>query len=111
MESQTPAQANLDRVVRHIAKFRSRPAVRLLDVLYGPSAKYIRMEVAAMLHGIRKVRSSDKTAQFGNIRAALVAAAGAAGDCIAAVDADFEAKAAVILTAQAALVAVPAAAD
>ena len=65
---------------------------KLLDNIYGPAAANIRASVASALHG-RTLTKSAKEAQYGRLRLCLIEAVGAAGDCIAAVDADFEAKA------------------
>lgn len=81
--------ASIEDVVHHIAKFRSRQSVRILDVIYGPRAKALRTQVAAMMLD-RKVTGSDKEAQYGNLRKALLGAAGVIGNCIALEDAAFE---------------------
>lgn len=88
------------RIIRHIAAFRgNRKGLRLLDVIYGPQALSLRTQVAALLLG-RKVTGSDKMAQYGNLRKLLVDMLKATGNCIAAVDHDFQAKADAILGEQ-----------
>ncbi len=81
-------------VVRHVAKHRSRPSVRLLDVLYGPQAKALRTVIAAMLLG-RKVTGSDKEAGYNNLRLRLMHAAGITVglSCTAVEDVEFERRA------------------
>lgn len=85
-----------EKIIRHIAACRPRLSVRLLDVIYGPDAKALRTTVAAMMLD-RKVTGSDKVAQYGNLRAALLQMLGATGGCKAAEDAHFEERARVIL--------------
>lgn len=80
------------RVLKHIAAFRTRKSVRLLETIYGPRALPLRTQVAALMLD-RKVTGSDKAAQYGNLRRALLEMVGATGDCIAAQDADFESRA------------------
>ena len=87
------------RVLKHIAAFRSRPSVRLLDVIYGSQAKPLRTQVAALMLD-RKVTGSDKAAQYGNLRKALLAMVGATGDCIASENTNFEELAETIIAAQ-----------
>ena len=84
------------RVLNLISLSRSRPSIRLLDVLYGPISQPLRADVAGMLLG-RKVTKSSKEAQYGNLRKALLSAVGASGNCIASEDADFEDKAKALL--------------
>ncbi len=94
-EEQTMDQSQaFEWAVRHIAKSRSRPSIRLLDVLYGPQAKTLRTVVAAMLLG-RKVTGSDKEAQYGNLRLRLLHAAGITVglSCSAVEDTEFERRA------------------
>lgn len=90
----------MTRVVRHIAAFRSRPSVRLMEVLYGSQAKSLRTAVSAMILD-RKVTGSDKAAGYNECRRLLIEGVGATGNCVAAVDADFERIAAELLTAAA----------
>ena len=88
------------RIIRHIDAFRSRKSVKLLDTLYGPRALPLRTQVAALMLD-RKVTGSDKAAQYGNLRIALLKATGITNDgqhCKAWEDAEFETKAAEILT-------------
>lgn len=88
------------RIIHHIAVFRgSRKGLRLLEVIYGPQALPLRTQVAALILG-RKVTSSDKMAQYGNLRKLLIEMLKATGNCIAAIDHDFETKAAAILGEQ-----------
>lgn len=82
--------------LRLVASARSHPSQRLLDAIYGPSARDLRAKIATVLHG-NPVSKSHKLAQYGSVRAALIGYVGATGNCIAAVDADFEAKASTLL--------------
>jgi hypothetical protein len=82
----------IDSVLKHIAAFRSRPSVRLLDVLYGPKALPLRTQVAAMLLD-RKVTGKDPAAQYGHLRKLLIECLGVAGNSEAGEDAEFENKA------------------
>lgn len=84
------------RALQHIAAHRTRPSVRLLDAIYGPQARVLRTAVASIMLD-RKVTGSDKEAQFGRLRRALLAAVGASGDCTATEDADFDTKAEAML--------------
>lgn len=80
------------RVLKHIAAHRSRPSVRLLDVLYGPKSLSLRTRVAALMLG-RKVTGSDKIAQYNNLRSALMNMLGIPRMCAVGEDAAFESKA------------------
>lgn len=62
---------------------------RYMDVIYGPRAATIRQQIASEIHG-EPLTKSDKRCQYGNLRAALVELVGASGDCIAAVDSNFQ---------------------
>jgi hypothetical protein len=88
----------IERVLKHITAFKKRKAQPLLEVIYGPRALPLRTACAALLLD-RKVTGSDPEAQYGRLRKRLLAAVNVAGQCTAAEDADFEAKAQVILTA------------
>ncbi len=86
-----------ERVVKHIAAFRSRPSVRLLNVLYGPRALSLRTQVAALILD-RKVTGSDPEAQYGRLRKRLLILAGVyPPSCIATEDAEFERRATEVL--------------
>lgn len=91
--------ARIERALRHITAFRSRPSVKLLDVIYGPRAKPLRTAVAALILGWR-VTGSDKIAQYGNLRKMLLDLVGVdrgPDTYTAGEDRDFEEKAEAIL--------------
>jgi hypothetical protein len=78
------------RVAFKALKARCVGSRRYLDMLYGPDAKELRSDIASHLHGAVRIPKSDKRCQYGNLRRALVEAIGATGECIAAVDSDFQ---------------------
>jgi len=82
------------KIIQTIRERSARPSIRFLDVIYGPQAKKLRHDVALMLKGDKP---TAKEIQYGNLRLALLKAVNAQGNCIAALDADFQTKATNIL--------------
>lgn len=74
------------RLVRETGDSQHR---RFLDTIYGPQAKPLRQAVLSCLVG-HSVNATDKRCGYGALRQLLVDAIGATGNCVAAVDADFE---------------------
>ncbi len=87
---------DIQRIIKHIAAFRNHPSVKILDVLYGPRSLPLRTQVAAMMLD-RKVTGSDKAAQYGNLRTALLNALEITGTCKADEDSRFEVSAEALL--------------
>jgi hypothetical protein len=96
-----------ERVVRHIAERSNQPGLRLLEVVYGPKALTLRAEVASLILG-RRISASDKEAQYGHLRLALLKLLGATGKSIADTDKAFESKAGILLTPLTPVAAAPA---
>lgn len=86
----------IEQVLKHITRFKSHPSVRFLDAIYGPQAKPLRANCAAMLLD-RKITASSKEAQYGNLRKMLLEKLNIVGTCKADEDSQFEAKANEIL--------------
>jgi len=86
----------LTTVLKKIKSAKRHPSVRFLDAVYGPQAAALRAGIASAILD-RSVTKSAKEAQYGRLRLALLTLTGAEGNCIAALDADFEAKAKALL--------------
>lgn len=81
-------------------KMGCRPGQRILDAAYGPQAKLMRKNALDRL--IPGRMPNNKQLQWGNFRLIMLQAVGATGDCKASQDADFEAKANLLLDVPAA---------
>jgi hypothetical protein len=72
-----------------ILKSSATNGQRYMDAIYGPRAAILRQQIASAVHGV-SLAKSDKRCQYGSLRSALIELVGATGNCIAAVDSNFQ---------------------